>query len=144
KIDPLSSITGRLSRDKYLTKQIPEYPVMQYANKNLPDSAKILCLFLGWRGYYLDRPHLFDSHSTPDLLLFWLGQPESSIETVLQNLQEQQISHLLIRTDLTTQWLHNGENHRQELWNLLSRNHLIAVHTHLNYILYQINFRSVR
>ncbi|MCI5124674.1 MAG: phospholipid carrier-dependent glycosyltransferase, partial [Candidatus Electrothrix sp. AR5] len=144
KIDPFSYITGRLSRDQYLTKKIPEYPVMQYANKNLPDSAKIICLFLGWRGYYLDRPHLFDSHGNPDLLLSWLGQPEGNVETVLQNLQEQNITHLCVRTDLTAQWLYNRESHQQELWNQLSRNHLIAVQTHLNYILYQINFRSVR
>ncbi|RWX44363.1 Dolichyl-phosphate-mannose-protein mannosyltransferase [Candidatus Electrothrix aarhusensis] len=144
KVDPLSYITGHLSRNQYLTKQIPEYPVMQYANKNLPDSAKIICLFLGWRGYYLDRPHLFDSHGNPDLLLSWLGQPESNVDMVLQNLQEQKISHLLIRADLMVQWLQNAESHQQELWNQLSINHLIAVHTHLNYILYQINFRSVR
>lgn len=143
-VDSFSYITGRLSRDEYLTKQIPEYPVLQYANSNLPDSSKILCLFLGWRGYYLDRPHLFDSHGNPDLLLSWLGQPESNVDMVLQNLQEQKISHLLLRADLMAQWLQNAESHQQELWNQLSRNHLIAVHTHLNYILYQINFRSVR
>ena len=143
-VDSFSYITGRLSRDEYLTKQIPEYPVLQYANKNLPDSAKIICLFLGWRGYYLNRPHLFDSHGNPDLLLSWLGQPESNVDMVLQNLQEQKISHLLLRADLMAQWLQNAESHQQELWNQLSRNHLIAVHTHLNYILYQINFRSVR
>ncbi|MDU9048178.1 MAG: phospholipid carrier-dependent glycosyltransferase [Candidatus Electrothrix sp. Rat3] len=144
KIDPLSSITGRLSRDEYLTRQIPEYPVMQYANSNLPDSSKILCLFLGWRGYYLNRPHLFDSHGNPDLLLSWLRQPENNVGTVLQNLQQQQISHLLIRADLMAQWLQDAKSHQQELWNQLSKNHLIAVHTHLNYILYQINFRSAR
>ncbi|MCW5204804.1 hypothetical protein VU02_02610, partial [Desulfobulbus sp. N2] len=141
KIDPFSYITGRLSRDEYLTQQIPEYSVMQYANNNLPESSKILCLFLGSRGYYLDRPHLFDSHGNPNLLLSWLKQPKGNVETVLQNLREQQITHLLVRTDLTAQWLYNAENHQQELWNQLSRNHLIAVHTHLNYILYQVTFR---
>ncbi|RWX48884.1 Dolichyl-phosphate-mannose-protein mannosyltransferase [Candidatus Electrothrix communis] len=141
KIDPFSYITGRLSRDEYLTQQIPEYTVMQYANNNLPESSKILCLFLGSRGYYLDRPHLFDSHGNPNLLLSWLKQPKGNVETVLQNLREQQITHLLVRTDLTAQWLYNAENHQQELWNQLSRNHLIAVHTHLNYILYQVTFR---
>jgi hypothetical protein len=143
KIDPFNYITGRLSRDQYLTKKILEYPVMQYANKNLPDSAKIICLFLGWRGYYLDRAHLFDHQGNRKFLLSWLRKPESNVETILQNLQEQQISHLLVRSDLTEQWLYNAENHQQNLWNQLSRNHLIAVQTHLNYILYQINFRPV-
>ena len=130
-VEPLSYITGRVSRDEYLSKRLQEYPVMQYANKNLPTSAKILCLFIGKRGYYLNRLHTFDD-------LSWLQQPESSVETVLGNLQEQQISHLLIRTDLMMQWLYNAENHQQELWNQLRRKHLIAVNTHLNYILYHI------
>ncbi|CAK8713024.1 Dolichyl-phosphate-mannose-protein mannosyltransferase [Candidatus Electrothrix laxa] len=141
KIDPFSFITGRLSRDEYLTKKISEYPVMQYVNNNLSDASNILCLFLGWRGYYLDRRHLFDYQNNSKLLLSWFRKPESRIETVLQNLQEQQITHLFVRTDLTAQWLYNAENHQQELWNQLSKNHLIAVQTHLNYILYQINFR---
>lgn len=141
KIDPFSYITGRLNRDEYLSKHLPEYPVMQYANNNLPDSSKILCLFLGWRGYYLDRPHFFDSYGIQNLLLSWLQKPGSSVDTILQNLQGQHISHLLVRADLTGQWLYNAESHQQELWNQLSKNHLIAVHKHLNYILYQVTFR---
>ncbi|XCN71766.1 MAG: glycosyltransferase family 39 protein [Candidatus Electrothrix aestuarii] len=141
-VDPLSYVTGRISRDEYLTQKIPEYPVMQYANKNLPDSAKILCLFLGSRGYYLDKKHIFDSYGNHNLLLSWLQQPESSLDTVLHNLQEQKISHLLVRADLMVQWLNTAKRPTQELWNQLNSNHLIAVHTHLNYILFQVNFSS--
>ncbi|MCI5122551.1 MAG: hypothetical protein D3908_15455 [Candidatus Electrothrix sp. AUS4] len=142
KVDPLSYITGRVSRDEYLTQKIPEYPVMHYANKNLPDSAKILCLFLGQRGYYLDKPHHFDSYGNPNYLLSWLKQPENNISSVLHNLQEQKITHLLIRADLMAEWLNRAKRPSQELWNQLNSNHLIAVHTHLNYILFQVNFSS--
>ncbi|MGB5686965.1 MAG: hypothetical protein WBM35_14235, partial [Candidatus Electrothrix sp.] len=131
-------ITGRVSRDEYLSKRLQEYPVMQYANKNLPTSAKILCVFTGNRGYYLDRPHAFDDYGNSKFLLSWLQQPESSVKTVLRNLQEQQISHLLLRTDLMMQWLYSAESHQQELWNQLRRKHLIVVNTHLNYILYHV------
>lgn len=48
----------------------------------------------------------------------------------------------LIRTDLMAQWLNNAGPHQQQLWNQLHRQHLIALHTHLNYILFQINFSS--
>ncbi len=140
-VEPLSYITGRVDRDEYLSKQLPEYPIMQYANKNLPESSKILCLFLGRRGYYLDRPHLFDSHGNLSLLLSWLQQPAANLETLQQKLQEQKITHLLIRIDLMMQWLNNAEPSQQKLWNQLNRKHLIAEHTHLNYILYTVRFR---
>ncbi|MCW5212726.1 hypothetical protein VU04_07420 [Desulfobulbus sp. TB] len=140
-VEPLSYITGQVSRDEYLSKRLEEYSVMQYANKNLPGSAKILCLFLGWRGYYLDRPHLFDEYNNPHLFLSWLQEPGSSLETLEQKLQEQEITHLFIRADLMVQWLNNAEPHQQQLWGQLNTNHLIAVHRNLNYILYQIRFR---
>ncbi|WP_339137791.1 MAG: glycosyltransferase family 39 protein [Candidatus Electrothrix sp. GW3-4] len=140
-VDPFSYITGRLTRDEYLNRKIPEYPVMQYANKNLSDSAKILCLFLGSRGYYLDKKHIFDSYGNHDLLLSWLQQPESDIETLQENLQHQGITHLIIRADLMVQWLKSAEPGQQKLWNQFNSNHLIAVYSHLNYILYQVRFR---
>jgi hypothetical protein len=111
---------------------------MQYVNKNLPESAKILCIFMGRRGYYLDRPHFFDTYGKKNGLLALLNKPESNLLTVLHNLQEQKIDYLLVRTDLMAQWLSNAGNQQQQLWNQLNRNHLIAVNTHLNYILYQV------
>ncbi|MCI5130449.1 MAG: hypothetical protein D3904_02745, partial [Candidatus Electrothrix sp. EH2] len=137
-VDPISYITGRVSRDEYLSKQLPEYPSLQYANKHLPESAKILCIFMGNRGYYLQRPHLFDTYGRKNGLLALLNKPKSNLATVLDTLQERKIDYLLIRTDLMAQWLYNAGNHQQNLWNQLNRNHLIAVHTHLNYILYHI------
>lgn len=137
-VDPFSYITGRLTRDEYLSKQLPEYPIMQYVNKNLPESAKILCIFMGNRGYYLQRQHFFDHYGNTKLLLSWLRSPESNLAIILDNLQERKIDYLLIRTDLMAQWLYNAGNHQQNLWNQLNRNHLIAVHSHLNYILYHI------
>jgi hypothetical protein len=139
-VDPLSYITGRLSRDEYLSRQLPEYPIMQYANKNLPKSAKILCIFMGRRGYYLHRPHYFDTYGKPKGLLALLSKPKSNLVTVLDNLQKQKITHLLIRTDLMVQWLNNAEPHQQQLWNQLNRQHLLAEHTHLHYILYAVKF----
>ncbi|MCI5193255.1 MAG: phospholipid carrier-dependent glycosyltransferase [Candidatus Electrothrix sp. AU1_5] len=140
-VDPLSYITGRLDRDQYLSKQLAEYPIMQYVNTHLPESAKILCLFMGNRGYYLQREHLFEEYSNTKWLLSWLQQPEASLATLQQKFQQQKITHLLIRADLMVQWLNNAEPHQQQLWNQLNRQHLLAEHTHLNYILYQVTFR---
>jgi len=46
-VSPFSYLNGTLSRDQYINKYRPEYPVMQYINKNLPEDAKILFIYLG-------------------------------------------------------------------------------------------------
>jgi hypothetical protein len=139
-VDPLSYITGRLSRDEYLSRQLPDYPIMQYANKNLPASAKILCIFMGWRGYYLDRPHSFDQHGNADGLLAWLKQPGMTVEQIGQRLKEKGFSHLLIRRDLLYNQLRQEEVSTQQLWVAIEQRHLLPLTSHLYYTLYQTSF----
>jgi hypothetical protein len=138
KVDPLSYITGRLSRDAYLTKQLPEYTVMQYANKNLPVSAKILCVFAGWRGYYLDRPHSFDYHGNQNGLLAWLQRSEMTSEEIKQLLAKNGTSYLLIRQDLLYQWLQQAKISTQQLWLEFEQRYMLPLASHSQYILYQI------
>lgn len=54
-IDPVSYLSGRVDRDTYITRFRREYPAIQYANQYLPDNARVLCLLIGNRTYYLDR-----------------------------------------------------------------------------------------
>ena len=141
-VEPFSYITGQVSRDEYLSKRLEEYPVMQYANKHLPESAKILCIFMGSRGYYLQREQLFEEYSNAKWMLLWLQKPGANIASLQQKFQQEKITHLLIRADLMMQWLNNAEPHQQKLWHELNSKHLIAIQSHLNYILFQIDFSS--
>lgn len=137
-INPVSYISGQLSRDAYLNEYLPEYEVMKYANTHLPNSAKILCIFMGWRGYYLDREHVFDYHSQPDLLLSWLTEPDITVDTVLKRLQKNSLSHILLRDDLTTQWITHLSTKQQTVWNQLSQKNLSVLASHSGYSLLQI------
>ncbi len=139
-VDPLSYITGRVSRDEYLSKKLPEYPVMQYANKNLPASATVLCVFIGWRGYYVDRPQIFDQYGNKNGLLAWLNKPGMTAEGIGQRLDEKGISYLLIRRDLLYQQLGRESSSTQQLWIELERQHLRPLFSHQEYSLYQAVF----
>ncbi|MGR0480913.1 MAG: ArnT family glycosyltransferase [Candidatus Electronema sp. V4] len=140
KIDPLSYLSGRLSRDEYLAKQIPEYLLLQHINTKLPESAKILCIFMGWRGYYINKPHWFDQHGNEDRLLAWLKQPGMTAEQIGQRLAVNGTSHLLIRRDLLYNQLRNEEISTQQLWVKLEQRHLLPLASHLYYTLYQTSF----
>ncbi|MGX9728507.1 MAG: ArnT family glycosyltransferase [Candidatus Electronema sp. VV] len=140
KIDPFSYLSGRLSRDEYLAKQIPEYPLLQHINSKLPDSAKILCIFMGWRGYYIDRPHSFEEPSKADGLLAWLKQPRMTAEQIGLRLKEKGFRHFLIRRDLLYNQLRQEDVSTQQLWVELEQRHFQPLASHLYYILYQTSF----
>jgi len=140
KIDPFSYLSGNLTRDEYLAKQIPEYPLLQYINTKLPNSAKILCIFMGWRGYYVNRSHWFDYHGNADGLLAWLKQSGMTAAKIGQRLAEKGTSHLLIRQDLFYNQLRNEEISTQQLWAEIEQRHLLPLTSHLNYTLYRTSF----
>ena len=54
-IRPFDYILKKVDRDAYITRFWREYPVIQYANKILPKDARILCLSIGNRTYYIDH-----------------------------------------------------------------------------------------
>ena len=139
-ISPFSYINGHLSRDEYLIKYRPEYKMMQYANAHLPESSKILCIFMGWRGYYLDREHIFDHHRNQDGLIAWLKLEEISAQEILKRLEKQSISHMLIRTDLFDQWVHqNVPDKNKETLTLLITENLNRLSTNYNYSLFEVD-----
>ncbi|MBW2614747.1 MAG: glycosyltransferase family 39 protein, partial [Deltaproteobacteria bacterium] len=98
-VAPFSYLKGELSRDEYIDKYVPEYPVIRYINEKLPRNAKILFIFLGKRGYYCDKKYRLDSG-----LFFEIMKRSDSPEQVLSELKNMGITHLLIRYDIFKKW----------------------------------------
>jgi hypothetical protein len=98
-VDPFSFISGKVSRDEYITKYRPEYPVIQYANKNLPEKSKILSMFMGNRRYYSDREMVFNKK-----LLLKTIKTSKSPEKALEKLNKQSITHIIIWEKIFVEW----------------------------------------
>jgi hypothetical protein len=98
-IDPMSYLQGRLSRDEYIQKYRPEYAAISFANRHLPEEARILSLFNGNRIYYSDR----DMISGNDMFRQAVHASQSPAE-LIRRLQQSGISYLLVRMDLFNQW----------------------------------------
>jgi len=103
-VSPFSYLNGTLSRDQYINKYRPEYPVMQYINKNLPEDAKILFIYLGNRAYYCDREYVFDMNNNRSTLR-QLVKKSDRPEKILSGLKEMGITHLLINYDIFDRWV---------------------------------------
>ena len=108
-VDPLSFTRGRLSRDAYIERYRPEYAAIKFANKYLPDDAKILGIFLGRRGYYCDRAMIFDFGFFKDSV-----QQAVSPEDLTAILKKSGITHLLVRFDLFNQWAESQFSGREK------------------------------
>ena len=101
---PLPYVQGEISRDQYITAFRPEYPAIQYANSVLPADAKVLCIFLGNRGYYMDFKPVFEQPFGSSGLFSKFFRNEDQNSDILKHIQEKGISHVLMRDDLTLSW----------------------------------------
>ena len=108
-VEPMSYISGRVGRDEYIEKYRPEYAVINYANHNIPSNAKIMCMFLGNRSYYIDREVVFSYGLASKEVI-----QEYSSEKILVDLKKRNITHLLVRYDLFSKWLQDNYNEREK------------------------------
>ena len=103
-VRPFEYLTGRVSRDEYITRYRPEYPVMQYVNENLPADSLLLFVFIGNRGYYCKRPYVFDMEGFRSKLTSITMALNSPKEIAIE-LERLGITHLLVRFDSMIQWI---------------------------------------
>jgi 4-amino-4-deoxy-L-arabinose transferase-like glycosyltransferase len=118
-VEPFNFINGNLSREAYIVKYRPEYSIYQYANRNLPDSVKILGLFLGRRLYYSDREVVFGVSEFKEIT-----QRSDSELVLLKDLRDKGFTHLIVRFDLFNPWANKQFNEaKKKLLNLFFVEH---------------------
>jgi len=138
-VQPMSYICGRVGRDEYIEKYRPEYATINYANHNIPANAKILCLFLGNRGYYFDREITF-SFDLASKVVF----QEGSSDKILVDLERRRITHILVRYDLYNNWLQDNYNNREkEVINKFFKKHTNLILSKNGHGLYRVKNQSV-
>ncbi|MGE0086987.1 MAG: ArnT family glycosyltransferase [Desulfococcaceae bacterium] len=103
-VEPFPYLAGTVNRDEYIAKYLPEYPAMQFINTKVPDTARILFVFIGGRGYYCDRNYLHDEDKGISILEKLLKMSESP-EQILLGLKNLKITHLLIRYSIFSEWI---------------------------------------
>jgi hypothetical protein len=134
KVDPLPYISGNVSRSDYIDRFRPEYQVIRHINQHLPADASILCLFIGNRIYYFDRPIRWNVN-----LLEKIVASSDSIGDISDGLMQAGVSHLMIRYDLTNAWANNVfDQKKQALLKLFLEKHVKLLKSYGGYGLYAI------
>jgi hypothetical protein len=102
-VDPIPFITGKVNRDEYIGRYIPEYPAVKYINDNLDAQVKILFIFIGNRGYYCNREYSHDMN----IIQGSISRAERPID-ILEELRRHGITHLLINYGLFERWMNDN------------------------------------
>ena len=141
-VQPLSYLSGRVDRESYITRFRPEYPVIQYANRQKNISSKTLCLFLGNRGYYMDFPHIFDVPTSKGSLFSRLLSRASDASTLAKIVREMGINRILLRNDLVENWIRGLKEHRR-IVTFFFQDYLQLMYTANGYTLFEIRPPSI-
>ena len=133
-VDPMSYLTGRIDRETYIERYRPEYPTIKYANQNLASPTKILGLFLGNRRYYHEREIVFGDS------FFRNSVTKAEIsESILKELKQQKITHLLIRYDMFNTWSNRQLNaETKEILGNFLKNYTLHLFSKSGYGLYKL------
>ena len=131
---PQDYLLGKVSREQYIELCRPEYAVLQYANRHLPDNARILGLYLGNRSYYSDRD-LFHG----DQLLLNTVKQASSPEEVLTRIRNMGFTHIIINYNKFLEWYgRNLTSAEQKRLALFFRDSVTLLLSHDGYQLFKI------
>lgn len=103
KVDPWAYLSGRLSRDAYISRHRPEYALIQHVNTQLAPDAHILALFMGERRYYFDREVTFSEG-----LIAKLVAEANNRNDIQSQLKKRGLTHLAVRWGLLQQWVPNN------------------------------------
>ncbi|HPM11097.1 MAG TPA: hypothetical protein PK941_11695, partial [Paludibacter sp.] len=104
KIAPWNYVTGRESRGDFVSRHSFSYPVMKYINESTPKNSRVRLLFLGRRGYYLDRTYEADWNMGMNFIRSFITI-SSDPDAFQKRLESLSHTHWLIRKDLFNKFL---------------------------------------
>lgn len=137
-VNPFPYLQGKISRDKYIATFRPEYSAIQYANSILTQETKVLCLFLGNRGYYMNFYPVFEQPNSYGLFSEFLSLKNKKF-TILDLMQERNITHVLMRNDLTALWVKQMSRENQLRIQSLFSNKIDSVLIQKEYTFFKIS-----
>ena len=138
-VSPIAYIFGRESRTAFLERTLPDYPVFEFVNRSLPESARIYLLFMGRRAYYCERDYYHDLGDNPALLLQAIQKARSGTE-VAHDFGPRGITHLVAREDLLKPFLENNLTPEAvRVWNAFARDHLERLYQDGRYAVYRLH-----
>ncbi|MGE5856480.1 MAG: hypothetical protein ACM34C_07940 [Syntrophaceae bacterium] len=135
-IRPVPYLLGEESRDDFISRHVGSYPAMRYVNETLPQDAVVLLMFVGGRGYYMERPYIHHVFSEMGIVrrMIEVSESRESLERYIESLG---CTHVLMREELFERFLYDNYDKREirvfkermaPLWRVIYRMNGYAVY----------------
>jgi len=103
-IKPFPYIFGKETKDAFLKRHLLHYDAVEYVNASLPEDAVIFTMFLGRRGYYLDRTYKNEPSFGMNTIRQMINSSTNE-EKFVEHVRSMQVTHILMRTDIVDKYL---------------------------------------
>ena len=106
-ISPFPYVLGKETREAFLKRHLSHYQAVKFINDTLPDDAVVFTMFLGRRGYYLNRKY----KNEPSFGMNTIRQMvinSANGETFDNYIRSMNVTHILVRSDLFYRFLHDN------------------------------------
>ena len=103
-INPFPYVMGKETREAYLKHHLLHYGAVEYTNQFLPDDAVVFTMFLGRRGYYLDRDYKNESSFGMATIRHMINNADDE-NKFIEYVRSMGVTHILMRTDLVNRFL---------------------------------------
>ena len=106
-IKPFPYVFGTETKKAFLKRHLLHYDAVEYINTHLPDDAIIFSMFLGRRGYYLDRAYKNEPSFGRSALNHMVDSSVSE-EKFKRFMKSMGVTHILMRSDLVDRYLQDN------------------------------------
>lgn len=110
-IKPFPYVLGQETKKAFLKRHLLHYHAVEYINQNLPDDAKVFTIFLGRRGYYLDKDYR-NERSFGRNTISRMVNSSTHEKKFTKYVRSMNVTHILMRTELVDNYL--KDNFSQE------------------------------
>jgi len=105
-LNPWPVVSGRESKESFLTRRVYNYSAVRFINENLPNKARVIFVYGGDAWYYCRRETVVDSifqeHTLGEII-----KNSNSLSGVINGLRDKGITHILINTRFTEMGLYS-------------------------------------
>ncbi|HAG51191.1 MAG: hypothetical protein A2X87_04705 [Deltaproteobacteria bacterium GWC2_42_51] len=137
KYQPQKYLIGKETREQYLSRMLPDYPAVAFANSILPDNAKVMLLFTGDRGYYWEREYYYGDRMGSDIIDF--VKKASNEKELRDKFKAIGITHLFVRDSLFAKFSRdNFGTDKMEIIDKFFKTQLKPMYSKNDYTLYEI------
>ncbi len=96
KVGFYKTVLGMEQERAFLVRQVPGYPALEFINRKLPGHSRILCVWTGAYGYYIDRSYYSDTFIEDITFKRFIDASKNGKE-LSHRLSEAGLTHLFFR-----------------------------------------------